>query len=147
MRSAKALSDFLGYYFQLLFDNVCVINAGAGSEIFEQIMRISENDVMIGITFPRYSTNTVKGMQYARAKGATTISITDSSASPISDAAINLYAKSDMVSFLDSLVAPLSLLNALVAAVGARKGDKLSETFENLENIWTEYDVFEKFEK
>jgi len=147
VRSASAIAAFLGFYFNLIFENVVLVHAAYASEIFEQTLRISPGDLMIGISFPRYSRQTVRAMQYARDRGATVISITDSEASPLAQiASCNLLAKSDMASFADSLVAPLSLVNALIAAVGRRKNDALSATFEALEKIWDEYDVYEKAE-
>lgn len=145
VRSASAIASFLGFYFNLIFDNVVVVHSTSASEIFEQLLRIGEGDAVIGISFPRYSRRTVKAMEFARSQGAAVIAITDSEASPL--AAISdhsLLAKSDMASFVDSLVAPLSLVNALIVAVGRKKNDDLSRTFGTLEKIWAEYDVYEK---
>lgn len=147
MRSSTALSSFLGFYLNLLLDNVRIIHDTAVSEVYEQILRISEGDVFIGISYPRYSSRTLKAMKFAKSTGATVIGLTDGETSPfigISD--INLFAKSDMVSFLDSLVAPLSLINALIVSIGMSKQETLSETFKKLEVIWAEYDVYEKFD-
>ncbi|HEX2937854.1 MAG TPA: MurR/RpiR family transcriptional regulator [Ruminiclostridium sp.] len=147
VRSAAALANFLGLYFNYIFDHVVLINTTSGSEVFEQIMRVNENDVVIGISFPRYSTRTVKAMKFASDRGATVISITDSKISPIYRyAAYNLIAKSDMASFVDSLVAPLSLINALIVAVGIKCKDQVYSTFASLERIWDEYEVYEKTE-
>lgn len=146
-RTSAALSVFLGFYFNLLFENVKVLYENSASEIFEQILRIGPEDVVIGISFPRYSKRTVKAVRFARDMGATVIGLTDVTTSPIARMAdISLLAKSDMVSFVDSLVAPLSLINALIVAVGNETPEKLSDTFEKLENIWEEYDVYEKVE-
>ena len=115
----------------------------AVSEVYEQLFRVGEGDVVIGISFPRYSSKTVAAMKYAKSRGAETIGITDCEASPlygVSD--VNLYAKSDMVSFIDSLVAPMSLLNALLAEIGFRSRENISETFRRLEDVWSEYAVF-----
>ena len=114
------------------------------SEVFEQVMRIGPDDVLIGLSFPRYSKRTVKAMQYAKKQGATVIAITDSDVSPLANIAdVSLFAKSDMASFVDSLVAPLSLVNALIVAVSRVKNDQLEATFGKLESIWAEYEVYE----
>lgn len=145
VKSASALANFLGLYFNYIFDHVVLVNPASGSEVFEQIMRIGKDDVIIGISFPRYSKRTVKAMKFASDRGAKVISITDSEISPIYRyATYNLIAKSDMASFVDSLVAPLSLINALIVAVGIKCRDKVYETFAGLEHIWDEYGVYEK---
>ncbi|MCD8086139.1 MAG: MurR/RpiR family transcriptional regulator [Clostridiales bacterium] len=145
IRSAGALADFLVYYLRFMFDDVIQVNSSAMSEVFEQIAKVREGDVFIGMSFPRYSKRTIKAMQYAKDKGAKVIAITDSEASPLAAVAdYALLAKSDMASFVDSLVAPLSLLNALLVAVGAKRNDQLETTLSGLEQIWDEYDVYEK---
>lgn len=147
MRSSAALSSFMGYYLNLLRDNVHLLHDTAVSEIYEQILRIDKNDVFIGMSYPRYSTRTIKAMRFAKSTGATTISLTDGETSPLSDISdITLFARSDMVSFLDSLIAPLSLINALIVSIGIRKKDSLSETFRRLEAVWTENEVYEHIE-
>ena len=143
MRSSSALASFLGSYLHLLRGNVFVIKDISSSEVAEQLLRIGPDDIFIGISYPRYSKHTVDAMEFSRSRGAKTIAITDSSNSPVSGIAdISLYAKSDMVSFLDSLVAPMSLINAIIVAVGTKMPNS-SETFKQLESIWSEYDVFE----
>ena len=145
MRTSTALASFMGQYLNLLRDNVKVINNTAASEIHEQIIRIGEGDLFLGISYPRYSSHTVDAMQFAKKMGARVIAITDSKASPLASIAdISMFAKSEMVSFIDSLVAPLSLINAMIIAVARRNKDAVSETFTRLENIWMEYDVYEK---
>ena len=147
MRTSTSLASFLGLYLNLLRKNVHVVHDTAASEIYEQIIRIGEGDLFIGISFPRYSSHTVMSMQFAKSMGAKTAAITDSPAAPFSGIAdISLYAKSDMVSFLDSLVAPMSLINAIIVAVGLRRNEMVSETFEKLERIWLEHDVYEQTE-
>ena len=147
IRSASAITSFLGFYFNLIFDNVVVVHTSAASELFEQLLRVGEGDVVIGVSFPRYSRRTVRAMEFAQKQGATVLAITDSEASPLTAIADHsLLAKSDMASFVDSLVAPLSLVNALIVAVGRKKNDDLSETFGKLEKIWDEYEVYEKIE-
>lgn len=143
MRSSTALADFMGFYMNFLLDNVRTIHDNVANEIYEQIMRIGENDVLIGLSFPRYSSRTIKAMRFAKSKGATVIGITDNETSPFREVAdICLYAKSDMVSFVDSLVAPLSLINALVVSIGMHSREGLSNTFTSLEQLWSDYDVF-----
>lgn len=147
VRSAAALSDFLTFYFNLIFNNVRQVKTTLASEMFEQLLRVGPGDVVIGISFPRYSTRTVRGMEFARDQGATVVAITDSELSPLYDtAAYRLLAKSDMASFADSLVAPLSVINALIVAVGRKRADEVTATFERLESIWDEYQVYEKVE-
>ena len=143
-RSASALARFLSYYFNLMFENSRFVNTSSTSEMFEQIMRINEGDVIIGISFPRYSSQTVKALQYAASKFAKVIAITDSKTSPLADNADHLLlARSDMASFVDSLVAPLSLINALIVAIGIKKRTEVSNNFEMLEDIWEKYEVYE----
>lgn len=147
VRSAAALSSFLGFYFNLIFDNVTMVSATSTSEIFEQLLRIGPGDVILGVSFPRYSRRTVKAMEFSRNRGAETIAITDSETSPLTvTATLTLLAKSDMASFVDSLVAPLSLVNALIVSIGRRKNEDLSQTFAALEQMWDEYEVYEKVE-
>lgn len=147
IRSASALASFLGFYFNLIFENVVIVHTNSVSEVFEQVLRVGEGDVIIGISFPRYSQRTVKAMKFAHDRGATVVAITDGNGSPLVPIADHaLLAKSDMASFVDSLVAPLSLVNALIVAVGRKKNEDLSRTFENLEKIWAEYEVYEKVE-
>ncbi|MCL2842397.1 MAG: MurR/RpiR family transcriptional regulator [Oscillospiraceae bacterium] len=144
LRAAAVLSSFMGFYLGLTRENVRVVNDTYVNEVFEQILNIGPGDVLFAISFPRYSRRTVRAMSYARDRGATTIGLTDAAASPIAGMAdIKLLAKSDMVSYLDSLVAPLSVINALLVAMGWRSEAEISETFQRLERIWAEYDVFE----
>ena len=145
MRSSTSLANFLGFYLKLLLENVHIIQDTAQSEVYEQIMRIKKGDVFIGISYPRYSSRAAKAMSYAKDSGATVIGLTDGDTSPfVGLADILLYAKSDMMSFLDSLVAPMSLINALIVAVGARNKERLSDTFRRLETIWVDYNVYER---
>ncbi len=145
VRSASAIATFLAFYFNLVFDNVTHISVTSASEIFEQLLRVGPQDVVIGVSFPRYSMRTVKAMQFAKDRGAQVIAITDSETSPVADSARRLLlAKSDMVSFVDSLVAPLSLVNALIVALSRAKKQELSQSLGELEHIWAEYEVYEK---
>ena len=148
VRSAAALADFLGFYFNLIFDNIVLVHTTSASEIFEQLLRVGPEDVVIGISFPRYSSRTVKAMRFAQDRGANVIALTDSEASPLAEAATEtLLAKSDMASFVDSLVAPLSLVNALIVAVGRRRNEDVEQIFADLEQIWSEYGVYEQVEE
>lgn len=145
MRTSTSLASFLGLYLNLLRGNVTVINNTAASEIHEQIIRIGEGDLFLGISYPRYSSHTVDAMHFAKSMGAKAIAITDSQASPLAAIAdISMFAKSEMVSFIDSLVAPMSLINAIIIAVGRRNMDSVAKTFAKLENLWMEYDVYER---
>jgi DNA-binding MurR/RpiR family transcriptional regulator len=145
VRSSSAIAGFLGFYFNLIFESVSLIHTNSVSEVFEQLFRIGPDDVFIGISFPRYSSRTARAMRFAHDRSATTIAITDSESSPLASwATYSLLAKSDMVSFLDSLVAPLSLVNALLVATARKRMDKISSAFETLEQIWEEYEVYEK---
>ena len=145
MRSSSSLANFLYFYLNLIFPHVRLVRTTSGSEIFEQILRISEEDAIVGISFPRYSKRIINAMEYAKSQGAHVIALTDSASSPIAAHADDvLLAKSDMASFVDSLVAPLSIINALIVAIGKKKQDEVAATFEKLENIWDEYEVYEK---
>ena len=145
VRSVAPLANFLGYYLNYMFNNVYEITGFSAGEMFEKIVGVNSEDVVIAFSFPRYSSTTTKGAQYCRSAGATVIGITDNRLSPLGANCDHvLIAKSDMVSLVDSLVAPLSLVNALIVAIAARKEKELSQTFANLERIWDEYDVYEK---
>ena len=137
VRSSSALANFLGFYFSLIFDNVKLVNTNTVSEIFEQVLRVGKGDVFIGISFPRYSKRTLSAMKYSKDQGAQVIALTDSRLSPLARYADHvLVAKSDMASFVDSLVAPLSVLNALIVAVGMNRQQEIED----------EYQVYEKLE-
>lgn len=147
VRSSASLASFFGFYLNLISPNVHNVRAGTSSELFEEIMRIDKEDVFIGISFPRYSKRTLKAIDYAKNCGATVIGITDSPSSPLAGAAdLCLEACSDMASFVDSLVAPLSVINALLVAISMRRQEETMKTLDRLEKIWDEYDVYEKFE-
>lgn len=148
IRSSSMLADFLNHYLCYMFGNVKLLFSNSTDELFEQIFRISKGDVLVAISFPRYSSRTKLAAEFAKKKGADVIAITDSDSSPIAAYAdAKLYAKSDMASFVDSLVAPLSIINALIAAIGRKKKDTIKQTFDDLEKIWEEYDVYEKGRK
>ena len=145
VRSSSSLAGFLNYNFRMMFDNVKFVQTTSGSEMFEQIMNIGKDDVMIAISFPRYSKRIIHAVEYARGTGADVISLTDSPESPIAlHASYLLVAQSDMVSFVDSLVAPLSVINALIVAVSRKRQDEFAERLRKLEVIWDKYDVYDK---
>lgn len=144
VRSSSALAGFLNYNFRMIFDHVKFVQTTSGSEMFEQIMRIREGDVMIAISFPRYSKRIINAVEYARSKNADVVALTDSKLSPIAAYANQLLiAQSDMASFVDSLVAPLSIINAMVVAVARKKQDELTERLRVLEEVWEQYDVYD----
>ncbi len=145
VRSTSALATFLGYYLNFMFNNVQLVTTSGASEMFEKLVGVGAQDVVIAFSFPRYSTSTLKGAQYCRSTGATVISITDSRLSPLGQNSDHvLVAKSDMLSIVDSLVAPLSLVNALIVALASGKEPELAKTFNTLERVWEEYNVYEK---
>lgn len=145
VRSSASLASFMSFYFFKIFKYVRNIATSSASEVFEQMINIGPKDVLIAITFPRYSKRTIKAAQFAHEAGATVIAITDSHSAPVirySDKV--LLARSDMASFADSLVAPLSIIDALIVAIGIRRKVEVSNTFTQLEKIWDQYDVYEK---
>jgi DNA-binding MurR/RpiR family transcriptional regulator len=145
VRSVAPLANFLGYYLNYMFNNVHVVSGFSAGEMFEKIVGVDPEDVVIAFSFPRYSASTTKAAQYCRSAGATVIGFTDSRLSPLGQCCdYTLIAKSDMVSLVDSLVAPLSIVNALIVAIAARREKEISRTFANLERIWDEYNVYEK---
>ena len=147
VRSSAALASFLAFYFNLVFENVVLVDTSSNSEMFEQMFRIDENDVCIAISFPRYSKQTVNALRFIHDRKATVISITDTAQSPMAPFSdYLLVAKSNMASVVDSLVAPLSLINALIASVTLSKKDDVYSNFNKLESIWDKYQVYEKDE-
>ena len=147
IRSCAPLASFLSFYLNLICDNVTLVNTNSSSEIFEQLIRINEEDVIIGISIPRYSMRTLKALEFASNRNAKVITLTDSIHSPMNlYSSCNLIARSDMASIVDSLVAPLSVVNALVVALCMKKQNDVVATLETLENIWDEYQVYSKDE-
>ncbi|MDP4119221.1 MAG: MurR/RpiR family transcriptional regulator [Bacillota bacterium] len=145
VRSAASLSQFMYFYTTILLPNVKLLQMSSSSEIFEQLIRTDDKSVLVAISFPRYSKRTLKAVQFASSRGSKIITIADSPFAPINEYATHkLIARSDMASFVDSLVAPLSLINSLIVAIGMRKKDEVKDIFEELENIWDEYEVYEK---
>jgi len=146
VRSASMLASFLGYYLNYMFGNVHTVTTSGASEMFEKLVGVGSEDAVIAISFPRYSTATVKGVQYCRSVGATVIGLTNSYMSPLGqNSDYVLVAKSDMVSLVDSLVAPLSVINALIVALAADREKEIAKTFDTLERVWEEYNVYEKW--
>ena len=146
-RSVAPLANFLGYYLNYMFNNVHIVTTSGTVEMFEKIVGINQDDAVIAFSFPRYSVSTTRGAEYCRTTGATVIGITDQRTSPLGSTCDHvLLAKSDMVSLVDSLVAPLSIVNALIVAIAAKREKEVHRTFEALERIWDEYDVYEKQE-
>ena len=145
VRSVSALAKFFGYYLNYMFDNVHLVTTSGAGEIFEKLVGVSSEDAVIAFSFPRYSTSTIKAAEYCRSIGATVIGITNSQLSPLGQICdYVLVAKSDMASFVDSLVAPLSLVNALIVALASRREVSLQKTLDTLEHVWEEYNVYEK---
>ena len=147
VRSAAPLANFLGYYLNYMFNNIHIVTASGAGEMFEKIVGIDENDAVIAFSFPRYCATTVQAAEYCHSAGATVISVTDSGASPLGRVADHVIcAKSDMVSLVDSLVAPLSIVNAFIVAIASKREKELHRTFETLEQIWQQHQVYEKQE-
>ena len=143
IRSCAPLASFLSFYLNLLCEDVTAVSTNSASEIFEQLLRIGEEDVIIGISFPRYSMRTLKALEFASNRKAKVITLTDSIHSPMNlYSSCNLIARSDMASIVDSLVAPLSVVNALVVALCMKKQKEVVSTLEMLEEIWDEYQVY-----
>ena len=144
-RTSSAVASFLGFYLNMIYDNVKTIATNSASETFEQIYRVNSDDAVIAISYPRYSVRTQNAVKYAAAAGSKIIAITDSEESPITDfATYSLFARCDMTNFVDSLVAPLSLCNALIVALVVRNKENISKTFADLEKIWIDYEVYEQ---
>ena len=142
LRSAAPLAQFMGYYLNYIFDNVHLVSSGA-TDVFEEISKLKENDVLVGISFPRYSTRTLEAMRFAKRCGAQVVAITDGPMSPLADMAdATLTARTDMASVVDSLAAPLSLINALLVALGLHRKEALKDHFRQLESIWETYEVY-----
>ena len=143
IRSCSPLASFLSFYLNLICENVTAVNTNSSSEIFEQLIRVSEDDVVIGISFPRYSMRTLKALEFASNRKATVITLTDSVHSPMTlYSSCNLIARSDMASIVDSLVAPLSVINALVVALCLKCPEQVRKNLETLEETWNNYQVY-----
>jgi len=145
VRSAAPLANFLGYYLNYMFESVQVITTSGTGEMFEKLVNVGPEDAVVAFSFPRYSTSTLKGAQYCTSVGAKVIGITNSKLSPLAESCdYVLVAKSDMVSLVDSLVAPLSVVNALIVALASGREQTLSKTFDTLERVWESYNVYDK---
>lgn len=145
VRSTAVLVNFFGYYLNYMFDNVHIITTSGAGEMFEKLVNVSSDDVVVAFSFPRYSTSTAKAAQYCRSVGATVVALTNSKTSPLGQNSDHvLVAKSDMVSLVDSLVAPLSIVNALIVALAAGREKEIARNFDTLERVWEEYNVYEK---
>lgn len=142
LRSAAPLAQFAGYYLHYIFDDVCVVAAGS-TDVFEAISRIEASDVLLGISFPRYSSRTIEAMSFARSRHAQVIGLTDGPMSPLHEVAdICLSMRTDMASFVDSMAAPMSVINALIVALGIQNREALNARFKQLEEVWDAYSVY-----
>ncbi|MCC8022262.1 MAG: MurR/RpiR family transcriptional regulator, partial [Clostridiales bacterium] len=147
VRSSSALAGFLAFYFRLIYDNVMLVDTAGGSEIFESLMRSNGDDVCIAVSFPRYSKQILNALSFVRERGTKVVAITDSGATSLAELADEvLLAKSDMASFVDSLVAPLSLINALIVAAAHDRRAEMAQQLAKLEEVWDRYQVYEKEE-
>ena len=145
VRSAAPLANFAGYYMNYMFDDIRIITVSGAGEMFENLVNIKPDDVVIAFSFPRYSSATLKAVQYCREIGATVIGITNSHLSPLAENSdYVLIAKSDMVSLVDSLVAPLSVVNALLVALASAREKEVQKSLGTLERVWEEYNIYEK---
>ena len=142
LRSAAPLAQFAGYYLHYIFDDVRVVAAGS-TDVFEAISRIEASDVLLGISFPRYSSRTIEAMSFARSRHAQVIGLTDGPMSPLHEVAdICLSMRTDMASFVDSMAAPMSVINALIVALGIQNREALNARFKQLEEVWDAYSVY-----
>lgn len=144
-RSTESLAQILKYNLSLIFDNVKFVSPYSTAEVFEQMLSISEKDVLIAFSFPRYSSKMVSAVKYAKQNGAAVVVFTDSHASPLAEYATSLLtAQSDMASYMDSLVAPISIINAIIVEITNRREKEITERFDKLEKLWDEYEVYTK---
>lgn len=144
LRSSTFLAGYLSFYLKFVFDNIKLVSSGP-NDVFEQLLKVNSNDVIIIITYPRYSKRTLEVLNYVKEKGATIIAITDSFLSPaIERADVSLIASSEMLSFVDSLVAPMSLINSLIVSIGIEKRNELNSYFQELEEIWKRYNIYKE---
>ena len=146
-RSSYCLASYLFFYLQILRGGIHLVQDTTMSELPEQLFRVTERDVCLFISYPRYSSRSLQGLRCAREQGASIVALTDNEASPFAQGAdIALYAHSEMVSFVDSLTAPMSLLNALIVALGSRSDIRAADTFGRLEGVWSQYEIFSRTE-
>ena len=145
VRSSSFLAGYLNFYLHLIFKNVTLVQSSAAGEIYEQLVHIGPGDVLVSISFPRYSKMAIHAVEFACQRGGDVVAVTDSPMSPMYKmASASLLASSDMISFVDSMAAPLSLLNALILAVGQQRRDDLSATLAEMEQVWSKYSIFGK---
>lgn len=143
LRNCLPLAQMMGFYLNMMFDGVRIITTAGSTEIFEQLIHINSEDVIIGISFPRYSMRTLKAMEYANNKNAKVISITDGYNSPMNlYSSCNLFARSELTSVMDSLTAPVSLINAIIVSLTIKRQDKVINTLDTLEKVWNDYQVY-----
>lgn len=143
VRSSAILANFLFMNFNIIFNNVKLISSSSASELFEQLYMIKKEDVIVGISFPRYSKNTIKAMEFAKTKDAQIITITDSYNSPMTEySKCNIIAKCETVSIVDSLVTPLSVINSLIVAICVEKKEDVLQKYNSLEEIWEKYELY-----
>jgi DNA-binding MurR/RpiR family transcriptional regulator len=144
LRSSSFLSGYMAFYMNFIFDNVKLVQPGA-NDIFEQLAKATKEDIIICLTYPRYSKRTLEALEYSKSKGCRVVSFTDSLISPASDKSdITIIARSDMLSFVDSLVAPMSLINAFIIALGSEKREDITPYFEELEQVWKKYSIYDE---
>ncbi len=142
VRSAAPVGDFLAFYLRMVVDDVAVVTTNSSSEIFEQMINVGEKDAVIGISFPRYSMRTLKALEFANNRNAKVIAITDSIHSPMNlYSSCNLFARSDMATVVDSMTAPMSLINAIIVALCVRNSKAVANKLEELGNVWNDYQV------
>ena len=147
VRSSSFLAGYLNFYLHLIFKNVVLVQNSAAGEIYEQMVHIGPGDVLIGISFPRYSIMAVNAVNFAHDRGADVVAITDSTVSPLyAPARAALLVRSDMISFVDSMAAPLSLLNALITELGHRRKEDVDGVFDEMERIWEKHSIFGRAE-
>lgn len=144
-RSSEPVARILQYNLSLIFDNIKFVNPTSSQEVFEQMYSIGEKDCLIAFSFPRYSQKIISAVKFARSKGARVIVVTDSDLSPLAEfATYTLTAQSDMASFMDSLVAPISIINAIIVEITNRREKQIVARFDELERLWDKYDVYAK---
>ena len=147
VRSSSFLAGYLNFYLHLIFKNVIFVQNSAAGEIYEQLIHIGKDDVVVAISFPRYSKMVIHAVELARDRGAQVVGITDSTVSPIYRmASSSLLVRCDAISFVDSMAAPLSLLNALILALGRSKGEEVAKTYSEMEQVWSKYSIFGRSE-
>jgi len=147
VRSSAPLAAFLAFYLNLILDDVKLVNTSSFSEMFEQLIGIRKDDIAFSISFPRYSKRTIRATDFIKKQGVMTVALTDNEHSPLAKVSdYHLFARSDMASFIDSLVAPLSIINALIVAIGTKRKAVVYENLKRLEKIWDEYNVYQKTE-